>query len=449
LDTVMQLNTGSIGDISDTARRVTTHLIKNYKDSFMEAAERADVPICKPMSETAFAAMLKATNISGKQEVEMRKYLRDHLGKNFLPTRSPSEQKIDPNPKNVKRVTTTSGGDHGGDAFQFGSKVAVHFHNDTKPIIFEISVGEVICRTDSSELLEKTLVPKLTPGLEKIAKTKLWIYLDADNLIKCEFGDKPKDLADTHMKCIDKIFLYITGDLSFYAMALGRESMSGHWCFLCKLCRSKFAKTDEIGDMWTMEELLEVAAEVDGGAAKQGVKAKPWWPFIPLRNYMIPLLHVLIGIGNDLLESFRDWVNEEVECLDHQEVLTRRAVRTAEHKIIDTIAERDDWDAAPKGKKRTSLLGMIRRRMQKLERLGAIISIVNDTNENEDNSPVDVSELLQEFQEFVDDDNDLEEDVNPGFFADEEGGGVGLLAEEDDDDEEDDSEYRIQIPASV
>ncbi|KAL7524881.1 hypothetical protein ACHAXR_000757, partial [Thalassiosira sp. AJA248-18] len=83
----------------------------------------------------------------------------------------------------------------------------------------------------------------------------------------------------------------------------------------------------------------------------------------------------------------------------------------------------------------------IRRRMQKLERLGAIISIVSDTNENEDNSPVNVSELLQEFQEFVDDDNDLEEDVNPGRS--------GAMAEEEDDDEEDDSEYRIQIPASV
>ena len=90
-DTVMQLNAVSTGDIANTARRVTTHLIKNYKDSFMEAAERADIPICKPMSETAFAAMLKATNISGKQEVEMRKYLRDHLGKNFLPTRASVE----------------------------------------------------------------------------------------------------------------------------------------------------------------------------------------------------------------------------------------------------------------------------------------------------------------------------------------------------------------------
>eukprot|EP00571_Detonula_confervacea_P003536 CAMPEP_0172312070 /NCGR_PEP_ID=MMETSP1058-20130122/16571_1 /TAXON_ID=83371 /ORGANISM="Detonula confervacea, Strain CCMP 353" /LENGTH=76 /DNA_ID=CAMNT_0013025419 /DNA_START=24 /DNA_END=254 /DNA_ORIENTATION=- len=63
--------------------------------------------------------------------------------------------------------------------------------------------------------------------------------------------------------------------------------------------------------MWTMEELKRIAGEVGRGKPKMGVKGMPWWDFIPLQNWMVPLLHTLIGIGNDLLVSFRDWVYEE------------------------------------------------------------------------------------------------------------------------------------------
>ena len=97
------------------------------------------------------------------------------------------------------------------------------------------------------------------------------------------------------------------------------------------------------------------------------MKSKPWWDFILVENYVIPLLHLRIGIGNDLLQSFRDWVSEEIECLDKQEVLTCRAVRDAEHKIVDTIADRDAWDAAPRGKNLASLKRKITARMTKLK----------------------------------------------------------------------------------
>ena len=63
-----------------------------------------------------------------------------------------------------------------------------------------------------------------------------------------------------------------------------------------------------------MSGLCKMAELVDGGEPKMGVKTKPWWQFIPLTNFIIPLLHVLIGVGNDVLDSFRDCVNDEVEC---------------------------------------------------------------------------------------------------------------------------------------
>jgi len=66
------------------------------------------------------------------------------------------------------------------------------------------------------------------------------------------------------MGCINShiVDIYLTGDLAFQAMALGKESMAGWWCMQCKA------------------------------------------------NYVSPLLHCEIGIGNVIFELLRDIINE-------------------------------------------------------------------------------------------------------------------------------------------
>ena len=122
--------------------------------------------------------------------------------------------------------------------------------------------------------------------------------------------------------------------------------------------RAEFSELSKVGVAWTMHELCEMAELVDEGEAKFGVKKKPWWPFIPLTNYVVPLLHVLISTGNGILGSFRDWVNDKIKCLNKQEIRTRCAVVTAEHKIVDLVAKHDGWMASAAGKKMTSLQGL-------------------------------------------------------------------------------------------
>ncbi len=67
--------------------------------------------------------------------------------------------------------------------------------------------------------------------------------------------------------------------------------------------------------MWTMEEYCRLGdeAEKQNGEPKLGVKKKPWWPFIPVTHYMVPLLHCEIGIGNQLLDTLRDIINKHLE----------------------------------------------------------------------------------------------------------------------------------------
>ena len=86
VDTAIKI-AGSKQSTFESAKRITNHIIRYYRDSFLAACEIQRVPISKPMSATKFQAMLRAGGVSGTGERELKKYLSDHLGKGFCPTR--------------------------------------------------------------------------------------------------------------------------------------------------------------------------------------------------------------------------------------------------------------------------------------------------------------------------------------------------------------------------
>ena len=81
---------------------------------------------------------------------------------------------------------------------------------------------------------------------------------DNNKIVRFEF--KQNCSINSHI-----VDMYLTGDLAFQAMALGKESMATWWCMQCKASMSQFM--DENSEMWK------------------------WLPFIPLTNYVSLLLH--------------------------------------------------------------------------------------------------------------------------------------------------------------
>ena len=224
------------------------------------------------MSATQFQAMLCAGKVSGAGERELKKHLSAHLGKGVCPTRRSTGMLSDGHsdvhygslefaydkkkkaefvewtekdinneivvylqrhlrsrsitPSEVEHVQVVVGGDHGDTAFQFGASVSVNLTNE-RIIDFEVSVIELICRIDTGELIESTILPRLTKGLEIVATWYLLIENNVNGQIECKFVDtsSPNSLS---------VDMYVTGDLAFQAMALGKEKMAGGWCMLCK-----------------------------------------------------------------------------------------------------------------------------------------------------------------------------------------------------------------------
>lgn len=80
---------------------------------------------------------------------------------------------------------------------------------------------------------------------------------------------------------------------------------------ICQLTSKEFNHNrGKDGQCWTFKELTKTAQEVKDkrkGDPLMGVKQQPWWPFLKFENQMVPFLHCLIGIGNNL-HKFGDMI---------------------------------------------------------------------------------------------------------------------------------------------
>jgi hypothetical protein len=190
---------------------------------------------------------------------EISIYLQRHLTSKFI------------QPSDVIHVRVVIGCDHGDTAFQFGASVSVELA-DNRIIDFQVLVCELICRKDMGHLIKETILTRLSAGLEVISTFDLHIYNHHDNgalVVKYRHAGQIQTAPIPSHIPISEVF--VMGDLAFQAMALGKESMAGHWCMQCKATRLKFTGDCEL---WTMEDLMRCGkdAEKNKGNPVLGVK---------------------------------------------------------------------------------------------------------------------------------------------------------------------------------
>jgi hypothetical protein len=138
-------------------------------------------------------------------------------------------------------------------AFQFGASVSIELANNCI-IDFEVLVCKLICRKDTGCLLEQTILPRLTDGLEIIATFELHIFNDDKcGVLVAEYRRHAGPIQNATPSHIPTTKVFVMGDLAFQAMALGKESMVGHWCMQCKATRQQFSDNCEL---WTMDEFV-------------------------------------------------------------------------------------------------------------------------------------------------------------------------------------------------
>ena len=105
--------------------------------------------------------------------------------------------------------------------------------------------------------------------------------------------------------------VFFAGDVLLYSMLLGKDGYSTWWCTHCQLFKNDWAvRGHRRGREWSIERLIAHGNDVACGNFRQndtrgrmGVRSPPEITAIPISNFILPILHILIGKGNDILTN--------------------------------------------------------------------------------------------------------------------------------------------------
>jgi hypothetical protein len=192
------------------------------------------------------------------------------------------------------------------------------------------------------------LLEKLRPGFSKLncnadtGRCTFKIIKSCDDRYKGLFedGEWPKDGETLVLNTTISIYLF--GDFKFLYAMLGRSGYESSWCLYCTMSKAQWKEKHQStcncdAGLWDIKKLSSVVLEniqresnTTTAPESSGVKEQPLVNFIPMHNVVIPLLHELLGLGNDVMNMFRDWIDERMEPLTIEEMEARNMAIMAE-----------------------------------------------------------------------------------------------------------------------
>jgi hypothetical protein len=215
------------------------------------------------------------------------------------------------------------GYDHG--ARRFLAELRLIFQNQNNT--HSVCVGSNNCAKDTRAVLEATIGKHLNDGLHFLVRNKYAVVHATNDIqhIVALSEEQPAAAPEggTHWFTLRP---FIAGDLASFAMALGKENMSTSWCTWCKLSKSQWSSQGhQKGDLWTFEEINSIHDIIEENRAEEtpatimGCMARPLFQHVPVYNYILSILHIIIVAGNKFVDQILERVEDRVEQLTAEE----------------------------------------------------------------------------------------------------------------------------------
>jgi hypothetical protein len=108
-------------------------------------------------------------------------------------------------------------------------------------------------------------------------------------------------------------------------------------------------KNHQQDELWTIDKIILRCEKVDQKELSEepeslrGCTKVPLFDSVPIENYIVPVLHILIGVGNSLVNAVFEFVDERIERLLEQLVVARNNINTDELNLDDAEADYNDW----------------------------------------------------------------------------------------------------------
>ncbi len=121
---------------------------------------------------------------------------------------------------------------------------------------------------------------------------------------------------------------------------VGKEDGDRYWCHWCQMPKTEwqqwpYATTKPT--CWTIEELVEKGTEYDGKKRVRGLKDPPLFDCVRIERYIVPALHLQLGLGNRILKDFFSYVDVRLEELPDE-------LREARTQHLEALCKKEDND---------------------------------------------------------------------------------------------------------
>ena len=199
------------------------------------------------------------------------------------------------------------GMDHGARVMTAAMKV-IAFDEDGYVVADAVlMVGHIDCIKDTYDVVNETIGPLLNESIKELKGKTLRIRRSATETAtrNAYFADGSDGVNHNYKN--HKVVVLAIGDLAFQMMIQGRPNMSTNWCPYCDMMRKLWGQTGEKGRQWTNALIAEFRETIINtclkGAARKGISPNHtsiWDAFEPW-EYIIPLLHCMMGMFNDAI----------------------------------------------------------------------------------------------------------------------------------------------------
>jgi len=303
-------------DVNVAAEWLLQHLAECYNESFVNAASSVGLLLhSKKMDAEAACAMWEEANVGLRSQRIILRHLANFFGRRITVPES-----------FVRELERGSLQPISGSVDVDGVGITFWYKKIDEAVVHRM----------------KTEIKPINDGLRRLFQKKISLHFnEAVNIatISNEIGgNNNNDFISLNTRT------FIAGDLAFFSLILGKENRSSKWCNWCMLSPKEWAiDGHEKGEKWTIEKIYEIRNNVAGNNLAEtpqnirGCTAEPLIDCIPIENFILSILHIIIGIGNSLIECLFEWVEERIEVLPPNVVEARNRVlyATLKHSSIN------------------------------------------------------------------------------------------------------------------
>ena len=241
--------------------------------------------------------------------------------------------------RKMQRIHMIFACDHGKEKSRSAVKILLmdDDSDDSKVLKTSVaSVGNIDHTKDDYDILKDTIFPEFDRMIKELQEC----YVCTNDLKDYFIPNNDDDDALLLSQKSVRVKIFVCSDYKFVAEVQGKPNRAGHWCPFCDISMDSIKQdSTNRGTLWTIERWREVLAlNSKVSSINRGVVKEPLLTSVAPSEYLIAILHQLLGTGNDIRKEIYNVADTMFETWSQELILKHDELVAA---MVDRDTKRD------------------------------------------------------------------------------------------------------------